>query len=98
MNERQYFVYILMNEARTVLYIGMTNNLARRFEEHRVGLVDGFTKRYRCHHLVHFEVLGTAYDAITREKELKGWSRKKKLGLIQRENPSLRDVSSVLSM
>lgn len=78
--DRQYFVYILSNMKNSVLYIGMTNNIFRRIEEHRAGSVAGFTKKYRCHKLVYYEVFETAYDAITREKQLKGGSRKKKEG------------------
>ena len=91
MSDRQFYVYILTNAARTVLYIGITNDLVRRVYEHREKFVDGFRKRYHLDRLVYYEVLGTAYDAITREKQLKGWTRKRKLDLIQGTNPSLRD-------
>jgi len=91
MGERRYYVYILTNAARTVFYIGVTNDLIRRTYEHREHFVDGFTKRYRVDRLVYFEEFATAYDAITREKELKKWSRRKKLALIQEDNPSLED-------
>ena len=92
MSERSYYVYILTNAVRTVLYIGMTNNLIRRVYEHREKFVDGFTKRYQFDRLVYHEAFSTAYDAITREKQLKGWTRKRKLDLIQTTNPNLRDL------
>lgn len=98
MSERLFSVYILTNAARTVLYIGVTSNLMRRVWEHRQKIVDGFTKRYHVDRLVYFETTDTAYTAISREKELKKWSRKKKLDLIQRVNPVLRDVYEELTV
>ncbi|MFH1098795.1 MAG: GIY-YIG nuclease family protein [Candidatus Uhrbacteria bacterium] len=98
MLERRYYVYILTNVARTVLYVGVTNNLVRRVYEHQQHFVEGFTKRYRIDRLLHYEEFSTVYDAISREKELKGRGRRKKCELIQRENPSLRDLSGILSM
>ncbi len=92
MDEKVFFVYILTNIARTVVYIGITNNLQRRIEEHRSGIIDGFTKKYRCNILVYFEPVGEAYAAITREKEMKGWIRAKKNNLICSTNPDWKDV------
>ncbi len=91
--ERQYFVYLLTNEGNGVLYVGMTNNLLRRIEEHKRGLTSGFTSRYRLHKLVYYEVHSTALDAITREKQLKAGSRKKKLDVIESMNPTWKDLS-----
>ncbi len=96
MDDRQFFVYILSNVSNSVLYIGVTNNLPRRIEEHRSGFVEGFTKKYHCHKLVYYEVLETAYDAISREKQLKGGSRKKKEALIVSLNPTWKDLVSDL--
>ncbi|MDO8462759.1 MAG: GIY-YIG nuclease family protein [bacterium] len=93
MEERAYYVYIMMNKWRTVSYIGMTNDLARRVIEHREGIVDGFTKRYRCHDLVYYECCNEVMGALSREKELKKWSRMKKWALIKQQNPDLRDLS-----
>ncbi|RTQ50719.1 GIY-YIG nuclease family protein [Hymenobacter gummosus] len=75
-----YFVYILSNPARTVLYVGVTNNLERRLCEHSLGLGDAgkFTGRYQCNLLVYFEISPDAVQAIAREKQLKNWSRAKK--------------------
>jgi putative endonuclease len=86
----RYFIYILSNPARTVLYIGMTNNLERRLYEHNQGLGDAgkFTGRYQCNVLVYFENSPDAQQAIAREKQLKNWSRAKKEWLINALNPS----------
>lgn len=88
--KRTFFVYILTNPKRTVLYIGMTNNLQRRLEEHESARALGknsFTARYYCYNLIYYEVYTSAWAAIVREKELKKWSRKKKEALIATENP-----------
>ena len=88
-----YFVSILSNWDDSVLYIGVTSNLPRRLYEHRNGLADGFTKRYNVHKLVYFEYTKDVYSAISREKQLKKWSRSKKNGLITDMNPQWRDLS-----
>jgi putative endonuclease len=85
-----YYTYIMSSRTR-VLYIGITSNLELRVEEHKQGKHDGFTKEYRCHHLVWFERHATAASA--REKQLKGWRRAKKLALIERENLGWQDLS-----
>ena len=88
-----YCVYILTNWNGKVMYIGVTNNLERRLYEHRHQLVDGFTGRYNVHKLVYYEQEGDVRAAIAREKQLKGWSRKKKDALIAGMNPMWRDLS-----
>ena len=88
-----YFVYILSNWDDSVLYIGVTGNLPRRLYEHRNGLVDGFTKKYNIQKLVHYEHTNDVYSAISREKQLKKWSRSKKNALILRTNPDWHDLS-----
>ncbi len=88
---KQFYVYIMGNE-RPTLYIGVTNNLIRRVFEHKNGLTDGFTKRYRLDKLLYFEVFRWIEDAITREKQLKHWNRQWKLELIQKTNPTLKDL------
>ena len=88
-----YCVYILTNWNGKVMYIGVTNNLERRLYEHRHQLVDGFTGRYNVHKLVYYEQAGEVRVAIAREKQLKGWSRKKKDALIAGMNPMWRDLS-----
>ena len=89
-----YFVYILSNWDDFVLYIGVTANLPRRLYEHQNGLVDGFTQKYNVHKLVYYEHTNDVYSAISREKQLKKWSRSKKNILIGRMNPQWRDLSA----
>ena len=86
-NIHQYWVYILSNKTHSVLYIGVTNDLYRRYFEHRNGVIEGFTKKYRCYSLLYYESYSYIEDAIAREKELKGWSREKKETLIRSLNP-----------
>lgn len=93
-----YFVYILSNRHRTVYYTGVTNNLARRLYEHTHHLVKGFTDRYNCTELLYYEASPDVNAAIAREKQLKKWSRIKKLALIETLNPDLRDLSTSLEM
>jgi len=88
-----FWVYIMTNKHRTVLYIGMTDNLVRRVGEHRAGDIPGFTTSYRCKDLVYYEHCTDALDAITREKQLKRWSRSKKATLIATLNPQWRDLA-----
>jgi putative endonuclease len=89
---RQFFVYILASRPNGTLYIGMTNNLARRIEEHRRELVPGFTKRYAVKRLVHLESFERPIEAITREKQLKHWNRAWKIRLIEENNPAWQDL------
>ena len=89
-----YFVYILSNWDDSVLYIGVTGNLPRRLYEHRNGLVDGFTKKYNVHKLVYYEYTNDVYSAISREKQLKKWTRAKKNALIANMNPQWIDLSA----
>ena len=89
---RQYYVYIMTNERNTVLYTGITNDLKRRAYQHREGLVEGFTKRYRVHKLIYYEVAENPYAAISREKQIKGGSRADKMKWIEDFNPDRRDL------
>jgi putative endonuclease len=89
----QYYVYIMTNQSRT-LYTGVTNNLERRVLEHKRKLVPGFTAKYNINKLVYYEVTDNIYSAISREKEIKGWLREKKIRLIEFKNPAWRDLSS----
>ncbi|MBN9588113.1 MAG: hypothetical protein BGN85_06040 [Alphaproteobacteria bacterium 64-11] len=81
-----YYVYILASKHNGTLYIGVTNDLARRIWEHREGLAEGFTKKYDVKRLVHFEVFDNINDAIHRETRLKKWKRQWKIDLIQSRN------------
>ena len=89
---RQYYVYIMANSRKTVLYTGMTNDLPRRAWEHRNGQVRGFTARYHCSELVFYEIFLDPYNAITREKQIKAGSRRRKVELIEQMNPHWRDL------
>jgi putative endonuclease len=89
---RKYFVYILSSD-RGVLYVGVTNDLLRRLEEHREGTVQGFTSRYRIHRLLYFEETRDIRAALQREKQIKSWRRSKKLALIRSANPQFRDLT-----
>ena len=88
----QYAVYILASRSR-VLYIGVTNDLARRVAEHRQGLVEGFSKKYGVDRLVFYEQTPDIRSAIAREKQLKSWRREKKIALIKGSNPTWRDLT-----
>ena len=85
-------VYILASRPNGVLYIGVTSNLVQRVWGHRNDLVEGFTKRYRVHRLVWYEVHGSMESAISREKALKKWNRPWKIELIERTNPKWTDL------
>ena len=86
----------MSNKTRTVLYIGITNDLYRRYVEHKKELVKGFTQKYKCHDLLYYEEYNMVDEAIEREKELKSWRREKKDRLISTSNPEKRDLAEVL--
>lgn len=88
---REYSVYIIASYSGT-LYTGVTNDLFRRIVEHKNSLVDGFSKKYACTRLVYFEKFDYINDAIKREKQIKSWSRKKKMFLIKQLNPHWNDL------
>lgn len=88
-----YYVYLMTNRSRT-LYVGVTNDLQRRVYQHQQKLMEGFAKRYNINLLVYYEVHEDVLTAIAREKQIKGWSRAKKIALIESGNPSWRDLSS----
>lgn len=90
--EKQYCVYIMTNAHNTVLYTGVTNNLARRVHEHKNGLGSAFVKRYNVHRLVYYEIGNDVNATIAREKQIKGGSRKKKIDLINKMNPEWKDL------
>jgi putative endonuclease len=90
--DKNFYVYILTNKRNGTLYIGVTNDLVRRVFEHKQGAVSGFTKRYRLHDLVYFEIFQDPENAIQREKTLKHWKREKKVELIEASNLLWRDL------
>ena len=87
------YVYILGSRTR-VLYTGVTNDLARRVAEHKSHLIPGFTRQYNVDRLLYFEELPDIVQAIAREKQIKGWTRAKKLALIETMNPDYRDIGA----
>ena len=86
MKDHNYFVYIVTNKNKTVLYIGVTGDLQNRIFEHENGSIPGFTKKYNCHYLIYYEHFQNINEAIDREKELKKWRRAKKEQLISTFN------------
>ena len=90
--DKQFFVYIMTNQHHTVLYTGITNDLKRRVYEHKNKIIKGFTYRYNINKLVYYEVSDDSYHAISREKQIKAGSRKKKIQLIESLNPDWIDL------
>jgi putative endonuclease len=91
-----YYVYILASKRNGTLYIGMTNDIKRRVREHKECLIEGFTKTYNIHLLVHLEIFANVKDAIVREKRLKEWKRAWKIRLIEEHNPDWEDLTKQL--
>ncbi len=93
MTSKTYYVYILASKRNGTLYVGVTDNLERRIYEHKNNLIKGFTEKYNVHNLVYYEETTDVNVAIEREKQIKSWSRKKKILLIEKENPTWNDRS-----
>jgi putative endonuclease len=96
--DKVYFVYILASKRNGTLYTGVTSDLLRRVWEHKNDMADGFTKKYHVHMLVWFEEHGDVYDAIAREKQIKGWNRAWKLKMIERGNRAWEDLYETLTV
>ena len=93
----QYYVYILTNTHRSVVYTGVTNDLIRRVYEHKNHLDKGsFTAQYNINQLVYYEMTSDVNAAIEREKQIKGWNRKRKNKLIESKNPNWVDFSDTI--
>jgi putative endonuclease len=90
--EHRYFVYIMSSQTR-VLYIGVTNSLEARVQQHKAGVGSAFTAKYRVKHLVHYEETSDVNAALERERHLKGWTRARKVALIEEINPTWLDLS-----
>ena len=88
----EYYIYLLTNKHNNVLYTGVTNDLVRRIYEHKNKLQKGFTEKYNVDRLVYYEMYADIVDAISREKQIKGWSRKKKNDLVSQLNPEWKDL------
>lgn len=86
------YVYLLTNKVNTVIYTGVTSDLIKRIFEHKEGLAEGFTKKYKVKKLIYYEIFENIEDAIAREKQIKAGSRKKKLALINDTNPTFKDL------
>ena len=93
---KHYYIYIITNKTNRVLYTGVTNNLARRICEHRNKIIDGFTKKYNVNKLVYCESFINPNDAISAEKRIKGWLRKKKIELVESKNPQWEDLYPII--
>jgi len=92
-----FFVYILASQRNGTLYVGVTNNLARRMAEHKAKLVAGFTRKYGVDSLVYFEMFDSILEARAREHSLKRWRRAWKIDLIEKLNPDWRDLTDQLN-
>lgn len=88
-----YYIYILTNKYNTTFYIGVTNSISKRLFEHKFGLLEGFTKKYKVKKLVYLEEYNNIKEAIAREKQLKNWHRDWKINLIKEVNPELKDMA-----
>jgi len=89
---KEYYVYIMANSVH-MTYVGVTNDLIRRVYEHKIGIIGGYTKKYHMNKLVFFESGSDVRCAILREKQLKGWTRTRKIQLIESINPEWNDLS-----
>ena|SRR3989338_3599110 len=97
MSERQPAVYIMANRRNGTIYTGVTSNLLKRIYEHKFADIESFTKKYGCKLLVYYELADDMYNAISREKQLKGGSREKKIALIEKTNPLWVDLYEKLT-
>jgi putative endonuclease len=95
--DASFFVYILASRRNGTLYVGVTNDLARRLSEHKAKLVPGFTRKYEVDQLVYFEVFDSILEARAREHSLKRWRRAWKIALIEKLNPDWRDLTDELN-
>lgn len=89
---KTYLVYIMASRSKT-LYTGITSGLERRVYQHKKHLVPGFTAKYRIERLVYFEIHGDVGTAIAREKQIKAWTRAKRVALIESQNPTWLDLA-----
>ncbi|MFA5080176.1 MAG: GIY-YIG nuclease family protein [Candidatus Paceibacterota bacterium] len=90
---KNYYIYIITNYNNTVLYTGVTNDLERRIQEHKNKIIPGFSNKYNLNKIVYYEQFSDIENAISREKQIKGGSRGKKIGLINNMNPKWEDLS-----
>ena len=95
-NVKEFYVYMMTNRSRVVLYTGVTSKLEGRVWQHKNHVVKGFTSRYKLDRLVYYEQFADPISAITREKEIKGWRREKKNDLVRKLNPNWEDLGKKL--
>jgi len=93
----KFYVYILASKRNGTIYIGATNDIERRIKEHKNRIYSSFTARYNVHILVYFEIYESAEEAFTRERQMKKWNRPWKLKLIEKDNPTWKDLSECWS-
>jgi putative endonuclease len=93
MSDRRYFVYVMVSNSLSTIYIGITNDIGRRVFEHRSNMGSEFAKKYRVTRLVYVEEYDNPNDAIAREKQLKGWKRIRKNELVRAANPTWSDLA-----
>jgi putative endonuclease len=93
-NVHQYYVYMMANRRKTVLYTGVTNSLERRVWQHKTKALPGFTKRYNCDQLVYYEIYEDVNQAIERETQIKSWRREKKDALVESLNAPWNDLAA----
>lgn len=93
--QRKGYVYIITNKTNTTIYIGVTNDIVRRMYEHKNHLIKGFSDKYNLEKLIYLEEYNLMTDAIKREKQLKGWTRKRKFELIKTQNPEMIDIIEI---
>ncbi len=91
--DKTYYVYMTTNISNAVLYVGVTNNLKRRIYEHKNGLIEGFSKKYKTNKLVYYEEANDINFAIQREKQLKNWHREWKMNLVRSKNPGFAELN-----
>ena len=89
---KSYYLYILASDKNGTLYIGVTSDLIRRIQQHKSGIIDGFTQKYDIKKLVYYEQTARIQSAIDREKALKKWNRSWKINLIEKDNPNWEDL------
>ena len=95
---KKYFVYIVTNKNKNVIYTGVTNNLRLRAQQHYEGKIKGFNRKYNCKYLVFYEIFDDIYQAISREKTIKNFRREKKNALIEKMNPEWKFLNQMIEM
>lgn len=98
MHSNKYFVYTVTNKYKNVLYTGITNNLRARIHQHYKGKIKGFSSKYNCKYLIHYEIFEDVSKAIQREKSIKKFRREKKNAIIEKMNPGWKFLNEMIEM